>query len=191
MNKKKRKIRVAHATPGWIRLKVPHGKGDVDALNAVADSFRGIPGIERVETNPVTGGVVLIYGPDRQVEFAQCFERSRATLEDEAGKPPQTDIDKLASTIEREAEFLAQHSAGARAFVELCRRVDHDIKVASGNNVDLKLLLAAGIVAATVLEIGATAATPVWVTLVLFGANHFVELHQRTAGPAKPAEDPH
>jgi hypothetical protein len=112
-------------------------------------------------------------------------------LVDDAEKPPQTEIDKLALTIEREAEFLAQHSAGARAFVQLCKRVDRDIKVASGNNLDLKLLMAAGTVAATVLEIGATAATPVWVTLVLFGANPFVELHQRTAGPAKPAEGPH
>jgi hypothetical protein len=191
MSKKKRKIRVAHATPGRIRLKVPHGKGDIDALNAVADSFRGIPGIERVDTNPVTGAVVLIYDPDRQVEFAKGFERSRAAWEDEAGKPPQTDIDKLAFTIEREAEFLAQHSAAARAFVEFGKRLDHDIKVASGNNLDLKLLLAAGIVVATVVEIGATAATPVWITLVLFGANHFVELHQRTAGPAKTAEGQH
>ena len=187
---KRRKVRVAHATKGRIRLKVPRGKGDPEALNAVAESFRKIPGIERVETNPLTGCIVLSYDPDRQAEFALGFERRRAALEEEVGKPPQTDIDKFALAIEREAEFLSQHSAGARAFVDFCRRLDHDIKVASRNNFDLKLLLASGIVAATVLEIGATAATPVWITLVLFGANHFVELHQQTRGPGKPADDP-
>jgi hypothetical protein len=176
----KKKVRIAHSTPGRIRLKVPHGKGDPDALNAVADSFRGIPGIDRIETNPVTGSVVLNYDPDRQVGFAGQFGRRSAEW---AAKPPQTDIDRFAATIQSEAKFLAQHSAGARAFVEFCERLDHDIKIASGNNIDLKLMLAAGVVAATVLEIGATAATPVWVTLLLFGANHFVELHQRSAEP--------
>jgi hypothetical protein len=134
----KKKIRIAHSTPGGIRLKVPHGKGNPDAPNAVADSFRGIPGINRVETNPVTGSVVLNYDPDRQVEFAGHFGRRSADVEGWAAKPPPTDIDKFAATIESEAEFLAQHSAGARAFVEFCKRLDHDIKMASGNNIDLK-----------------------------------------------------
>jgi hypothetical protein len=39
-------------------------------------------------------------------------------------------------------------------------------------------VLAAGVIAVTILEIGATAATPVWVTLMLFATNHYVELHQ-------------
>jgi hypothetical protein len=156
-------------------------------LNAVADAFRGIPGIESVETNPVTGCVVLNYDPDRHVEFTGHFERSRVEMEGSLGQAPKTDLDKFADTIESEAEFLAQHSAGARAFVEFIKRLDREIKVGSGNNVDLKLLLAGGVVAATVLEIGATAATPVWVTLLLFGANHFVELHQQADKRAKPA----
>ena len=41
---------------------------------------------------------------------------------------------------------------------------------------DLKMLLAIGVIGVTVLEVGATAATPVWVTLALFGMNHFIEM---------------
>jgi hypothetical protein len=194
-SKYKIKIKVAHATPGRIRLKVRHAKGNPEVLNAVADGFRSIPGIERVDINPVTGSVVLNYDPDRQSEFASQFERRREVVEGPSYRPPQTDIDKFADTIQREAEFLAEHSAGARAFVDLCKRLDREIKVATGNNVDLKLMLGAGVLAAVVLEVGVTAATPVWVTLLLFGANHYVELHhqalhQRTLRPGKAAEGP-
>jgi hypothetical protein len=143
--------------------------------------FRGIPGIERVDINPLTGSVALNYDPDRQIEFVGQFERRRAAVEGAPYRPPQTDIDKFADAIQKEAEFLAEHSAGARAFVEFFKRFDHDIKVATGNNFDLKLTLGAAVLAAVVLEVGATAATPVWVTLLLFGANHYVELHQDAA----------
>jgi len=182
----KHSIRVAHSTPGRIRLKVRHGKQDPEILNAVAESFRGIPGIERVESNPLTGTVILIYDPDRHPEFVGHVERTQADAD--SRQPVKTDIDKFADAIESEAEFLAQHSAGARVFVDFCKQLDRNIKIASNNNVDLKLMLAGGVVAAMILEIGATAATPVWVTLLLFGTNHFMELHQQSQKKAPPPE---
>jgi hypothetical protein len=186
MSRGKHKIKIAHATPGRIRFKVPHGKGNPEVLNPVADAFRGLPGIESVDINPVTGSVVLNYDPDRHIEFAGQFERRRAAVEGPSYRPPETEIDKFADAIEKEAEFLAERSAGARAFVEFFKRFDSEIKVATGNNFDLKLTLGAGVLAAVVLEVGATAATPVWITLLLFGANHFVELHQHAAHQRPP-----
>jgi len=41
--------------------------------------------------------------------------------------------------------------------------------------VDLKIVLAAGIAGFTVFEVGATAATPVWVTLSVFALNHMIQ----------------
>ncbi len=185
----KKEIHVAHRTTGRVRLKVPHGKGDPEALEAVADAFRGIPGIEGVETNPVTGSVILNYAPDLHGEFTGRFEHAHAEVRGLYGQPPETDLDELADAMEDKAKFLAEHSAAARGFVEFGKRVDREIKVASGNNIDLKLVLAGGVVAATVLGVGATAATPVWITLLLFGTNHFVELHTQSAKRTKPAED--
>jgi hypothetical protein len=181
----KKKIHVAHITVGRVRLKVPHGRGDPEALDAVADAFRAIPGIESVETNPVTGCVVLNYDPDRHDEFNRHFVRGSPQVEGWCGQPPRADLEKFADSVQSEAEFLAEHSAGARAFVEFCKRLDRQIKVASDNNLDLKLVLAGGVVAATILKMGVTASTPVWVTLLLFGANHFVELHAQSAKRAQ------
>ena len=185
----KKKIHVAHITVGRVRLKVPHGKGDPKALGTVADAFRGILGIESVETNPVTGCVVLNYDPDRHDEFTHHFERSSPQVEGWCGQPPRADLEKFADSVQSEAEFLAEHSAGSRAFVDVCKRLDREIKVGSGNNIDLKLMLAGGVVAATILGMGMTASTPIWVTLLLFGANDFVQLNAQANKRAEHGED--
>lgn len=56
--------------------------------------------------------------------------------------------------------------------------------MATGNAIDIKLLLALGLVGFTFLEVGATASTPMWVTLAIFALNHFAEMHPaRTPAP--------
>jgi hypothetical protein len=87
------------------------------------------------------------------------------------------EIDKIADKIEAEAEFLAAHSRLARTTVDFFKAFDRELKLATSNNLDLKIVLAGGLAAYTFLEIGAHAATPMWVTLGLFSLNHFAELH--------------
>jgi len=60
--------------------------------------------------------------------------------------------------------------------------LDRQIKVTSRNTVDLKIVLAVGIIGLTIIEVGATAATPVWVTIAVFGLNHLVQMHPGGAG---------
>jgi hypothetical protein len=83
--------------------------------------------------------------------------------------------------IEKEAEFLASHSHTAEALFKFGRQVDHEVKKATGNTVDLKVLTPLALAIAVFLELGASAATPVWLTLGLFSFNHFVELHTHPA----------
>jgi hypothetical protein len=42
-------------------------------------------------------------------------------------------------------------------------------------------MLCVGIVGFMIFEVGAAAATPVWVTLTLFGLNHFIEMQSELA----------
>ena len=58
--------------------------------------------------------------------------------------------------------------------VDFCRHCDREIKVATGNVMDLKMVLCVGLVGFMIFEVGAVVATPVWVTLTLFGLNHFI-----------------
>jgi hypothetical protein len=164
------KLSIAHQVPGRVRMKIPAGKANPQLLQRISETFAAIPGVDRVTVNPVSGSVVLHYDVDRQHEF---HGRLLAYAPDAR---PMNEIDALADKIQQEAEFLARKSESARALVELCRKLDREIKIASGNTVDLTVLFALAVVGVTVFELGATAATPVWLTLAIFLANHLVEL---------------
>ena len=168
------KVHVAHHTPGRVRLKIPTAKGDGKALQKIADTFLAVPGVESVAVNAETGSLVMKYATAKP-------EAVHASIGDKLGpgyRPPETEYDKLADSIQREAEFLAQHSHAAKAIVEFFAELDRSIKRNTDNYVDLKIVLAAIIVGGTIFEVGMSAATPVWLTLAVFSVNHMVQLHQ-------------
>src|SRR5208337_3718 len=174
----KLKLHVAHQVPGRVRMKVASAKGNPELLKQIGETFGTIPGIERVSVNPATGSVVLHYDTDRHDEFHGGLERHYHSAGIQCCSPPNTEIDVLANKIADEADFLAQNSHSARAIVDLFKKCDREIKLASGNMVDLKIVLALGIIGITVLEVGATTATPIWLTLTIFSVNHAIEMHQ-------------
>src|ERR1700760_2315842 len=155
----KMKLQVAHQVPGRIRMKVPAGKDNAELLEQIKQTFSVIPGIEQVTVNPTTGSVVLHYDTEKHDEF-------HGYLHHHTGhhfKPPGNEIDSLANKIEQEAEYLAEHSHAAKVVVDFCKDVDKQIK------------LAVGIAGFTIFEVGASAATPVWVTLSVFALNHMIQ----------------
>jgi hypothetical protein len=135
--------------------------------------------------------VVLKYDADRHDDFHAGFTHRFNEHHGHVpghSPPPSNEIDALATKIQEEADFLAEHSEAAKAVVDFCKHWDREIKVASGNLVDLKIVLCIGLVGFTIFEIGAAAATPVWVTLTLFGLNHFIEMQSELAETARVAE---
>jgi hypothetical protein len=165
------KVQIAHQIPGRIRLKVPKVKENPELIEQIKQMFNVIPGIEEVTVNPITGSVVLHYDTDHHDEF-------HGRLEHHTGghfKPPSNEIDALANKIEQEAEYLAEHSHTAKVVVDFFKEFDNGIKIATGNLIDLKIVLAAGIAGFTIFEVGANAATPVWVTLAIFALNHMIQ----------------
>jgi|SRR3984893_18137481 hypothetical protein len=187
------KLQIAHQVPGRIRMKVPSAKGNAEQLEQYKQTLSLIPGIEQVDVNPETGSIILRYDPDRHDDFHAGFHHHCNHHHGHAAghRPPTNEIDALASKIEQEAEFLAEHSEAARAVVDFCKRADREIKVATGNVLDLKMVLAIGVIGFTIFEVGATAATPVWVTLSLFGLNHFIEMQaEQLESQAACAEAP-
>jgi hypothetical protein len=191
----KMNLKIEHQVPGRVRMKIPAGKGNPELLKQISDVFAVIPGIEGIVVNPTTGSVVLNYDTDRHDEFHGAFREQHGAHNAEHGSPngfmhgADTELDKLTNSIEAEAEFLAQHSHSARVFVDFVKMLDHEVKRATNNNIDLKILFAVSIIGLTVVEVGATAATPVWVTLAIFTVNHFIQMHeqQNINGGAKPA----
>lgn len=178
-------LKIEHQVPGRVRMKIPAGKGNPELLKQISETFGVIPGIEEVTVNPTTGSIVLYYDTEQHDDFHGHFAHHYHSHT--AQRPPATELDDLASRIENEAEFLAKHSHTARVIVDGVKKIDREIKLATNNMVDLKIVLALGIIGLTVMEVGATAATPVWVTLAVFTINHFIEMHPKHDEPAEAA----
>jgi hypothetical protein len=181
-----------------MRMKIPSAKGNQELLDQYQQVFSTLPGVESVEARADTGSIVLNYDPHLRVEFEcalhECCEahhivpphahphhhhHSHQHQQQHAEERPGDEIEHMARQIQAEAEYLAAHSESAKVLVDFFRDLDRQIKVSSGNAIDLKIVLAAGLTAFTILEIGAHAATPMWVTLAIFGLNHFAELHHQ------------
>ena len=110
----KMKLQIAHQVPGRIRMKVPSAKDNPELLEQIKQTFSVIPGIEQVTVNPTTGSVVLHYDTEKHDEF-------HGHLHHHTGghyKPPVNEIDSLATKIEQEAEYLAEHSHTAKVVVD-------------------------------------------------------------------------
>lgn len=171
-------------------MKIPSGKTNPKILDEYVTAFSALPGVAKVKAKPETGSIVIHYDTKNEAGFAQQLHhccQHHALHVDTA--PPEDDVNRMANKIQREAEFLAEHSPLARHTVDFFKAFDRELKLASNNTIDMKIFLAGGLAAFTFLEIGAAAATPMWVTLGLFGVNHFVELQATpptTHGPTPP-----
>jgi hypothetical protein len=188
--RKKHRARIAHKVRGRIRMKIPHARGNPEILEVYRKTFLSIPGVSSITTKPDSGSIIIHYDPSRELEFERQFRRrSNQQLEMAAPVRPDDEIDRLAGKIEAEAEFLAAHSRLARTSVDFCKTLDRELKLSTDNLIDLKVVLAGGLAAFTFFQIGASAATPMWVTLALFGLNHFVELQSNHKAGLAPAQE--
>jgi hypothetical protein len=196
-------VQIAHQMPGRVRFKIPAARDNPELLEEIRKIFAGMPGLRRTRVKPEAGSIVLRYDPDAAAAFeAQLMEKWRqmrqlmppkAPKKQKAPKRPERlgdEFDQVTREIEAEAEFLAGHSHSARVLVDFFKDADREIKILTNNAIDLKIVLALALAVATFAGVGATAATPMWVTLALFALNHFIEMqtpggpvvHRRTAG---------
>jgi hypothetical protein len=177
--KKKKKLKlgmkIEHQTKGRVRMKVAAGKGNPELLQKIGETFSGIPGVQRITANPTTGSLVLHYDQGQYESFQRHL---RGQMNETSSGPPPTQFDELANKIQREAEYLSEHSQTARIVVHICKRADREIKLRTHNLLDLKIGLAFAVLALPLIELGASAATPIWLTLGVFSLNHFVELQR-------------
>lgn len=169
----KHKARIAHKVPGRIRMRVPFAKTNPDILEIYKETFANIPGITKVTTKPATGNIIIHYDTKREVEFHKHLSLFAVH---HSAPLPGDEVSQLANRIKAEADFLSQRSEFAKTTVGFFTELDKQLKLTTSNAIDLKILLAGGLAAYTFWEIGATAATPMWVTLALFSLNHFAEL---------------
>ena len=188
---------VAHQVRGRIRVRLPKARGDYAALEKVKRSISPIHGVQSVDVNPATGSVVVEYDANQHADFPSVLARHAEANNLFTLTPPHiSEVDEAVETIEKEAEFLAEHSEAARTVVEFFKRANQEVKRATNNQLDLQVLLPLGLAVYAFLRLEADVATPLWVTLGIFSFNSFVSLHHPPAAtmdvPTVPvAPEPH
>jgi hypothetical protein len=173
-----RPAQVAHHVRGRIRVRFSGAKGDRRFLESIQQSISPLPGVQSVEISQSTGCIVVHYDQSAHRDFHQTLIEHGLAL----APPEVSEVDAIAANIEHEAEFLSQHSETARRVVDFVKQIDHGLKCATGNTLDLRVLLPLGLAVYSFLELESDITTPLWVTLGIFSFNSFVSLHGSSAG---------
>ncbi len=65
-------LRVAHALPGRVRLKVPALKGNGDLVQAVCEQLETVDAVLEVRASPLTGSLLVRYDTSRIPSLGVC-----------------------------------------------------------------------------------------------------------------------
>jgi hypothetical protein len=90
------KIKIVHAIPGRIRLKVAGFKANPSLGLAIQTRLQAVPGIKTVATNPLIGSVVVSFDPEAVMEPAALLSLSE-TLTDLFPELDQTKLGEFMS----------------------------------------------------------------------------------------------
>lgn len=172
-----RPAHVVHHVPGRIRFKVQRAQREVRLLARLESALSEIPFVHRVQVNASTGSVVIEYDRNR---YAEVVERANAATERTERirliSPEAAQLETAVEFAQQELQSLARHSLTAKELMALLHRINVGIKNASGNVVDLRVLLPLCLSAYS-LASDKDKPSPLWVTLLIFSFNAFVSLH--------------
>jgi Heavy metal associated domain 2 len=172
-----RGARVVHHIPGRLRVRLPRAQRNPRLLEELAKFCESLGGVRQVEINPTTGSLLVHYTPESHDQIRSLLRSQAEGIE----QPPELGMaDDLADKMEREADFLAAHSEVALRLVNTVKALNREVRIATDNTVDLKVLLPAALAVWAFLKHGIEASTPLWVTLTIFSFNSFVALHHPT-----------
>ena len=167
---------IAHQTPGRMRLRVPAAKGRPDLLREIVAAASSATGIQKIECNPLTGSLVIHHSAaPRSIETVGSLlsgPKLRVVVE-----PPRP-AGKHASTKRKKTN----PSAAAQAINSFFDSLDDQVRDASNNEVDLKVLLPLAAGTFGFLAFRQKVPTPLWLTLMIFAFNSFLSLHNVANG---------
>ncbi len=153
-------IFVAHHIPGRIRLKIPNAAPGL--LDQIRNRLLGVAGIHSVETNPLTGSVLILYSPGERKDFVNVLaERLREHVAFSAS--PKHEV--------------GDYSTTATSIVALVKQADDGLRSGSSGMVDLKLLFPLSMLALAALTLPTTLQTPLWLTFAMFSFSSFESMH--------------
>jgi hypothetical protein len=170
-------IKVVHALPGRIRLKVAQVRENPTFASQLRARLGAIQGIQKVEVNPLTGSVLVFYdakavaSPEALHSFAEPLVALLPGL-------TLKDLESLQSLSANGSQTAPPLSGGIRT---LFGTLNAGVHTATGGNVDLKLLLplALFILGIRGLLVSEKTVFPAWYDYLWFALGTYFMLNPR------------
>jgi heavy-metal-associated domain-containing protein len=167
---------VHHHIPGRLRLRIPSAKGEKEALREISGALARAPGISQIDYNPITGSILIRYSPEH-------YHNLRSLESGLSGMAVPITLNHSHSIYdEPRRRHKDGRSAAARKVDAFFKQVDHEIRSATDNEVDLKFILPFGVALLGLMALRYSSTTPLWLTLLIFAFNSFLGLHAPTPG---------
>jgi hypothetical protein len=171
---------VHHHLPGRLRIRVPAAKGEETLLRELGSAIARAPGVDQVEYNPVTGSILITYSPAEHHSLDSLHDSLKASA------VPIT-VKRLKPAGSHARRRHSGRSAAATKIDSFFSQLDNEIRNATDNEIDLKFILPFAVGVLGILSLRRTAATPLWLTLLIFAFHSFLGLHN-PAGDVSAAE---
>lgn len=179
-------VKVAHALPGRVRLKVAKLRGNPALAQQAEARLQQVPGIQRVEAKPTTGSLLLYF------DVAELLaEGALAALTDGFSELlPEVAPDALLLGVESLAgQALAANPAGSGGLVGAVAALNAGLARLTGG-LDLRLLLPLGLFSLGVRSLLKADKIPLpsWYDYFWFAFSTFVMLNRRLFDQPAPEE---
>jgi hypothetical protein len=173
-------VELLHATPGRIRLRIAEVKANPALARQIQGQFSGFRGVRRVEANPLTGSVLVLYDPAMSATIAEMADRLIPGLDVEAKGPagPGPGPGPAATS-----------GSAAENIVAYFRDLNAQVASTTGGP-DLKVLLPIALFAFGVkgLITSRKLVAPTWYDFLWFSFGTFLMLNRDQALAEPPAE---
>jgi hypothetical protein len=102
---------VVHSTPERLRLRLPHLKNNTVSLGGLKTALLGIDGVNMVEVNPKTCGVLILHSNAKEHILSESVTRGMLILKEKkieksVATPFTTNVTETARLINRKLKAL-------------------------------------------------------------------------------------
>jgi hypothetical protein len=170
-------IKVVHAMPGRVRVKLSRLKNNPAFAREIQERLSGVEGIQRVEVNLVTGSVLLLYDAEG-VDPVDSFISLAGTL---ALLFPELDMSELQTWLGSSGDEPNGQLSVAERLSTLFGAMNQQVGKSTGS-VDLKLLLPLTLFLLGVrgLLVAEKVTFPAWYDLLWFAFGTFFMLNPQS-----------
>ena len=177
-------IRLAHASPGRLRLRLPWLRDDRATATALADHLAQRPGVIEVAVRARTGSLLCRYDERRTtagklIAAVRRVTRVATVLHPGAPLPAPARADRPPG------------SSVGRALVDAFHGLDDDVYAATSGRIDLGTLAGLGLLATGAAEVAVTRQLPAppWFSLAWWAFRTFTMFEPPTPPAVAPTRD--